>query len=233
MSKNGHKPKCEICWQGSNVQYSSKGGCWACNNCRSDFELDAPKTYAVTNGAFQAALPTTKQPTYQAPIRQCAHHRTPFQFNEHTVYLSGSTDRKTPAQGPKASAAVYLASDWIRGTVLANEGMRRPEGEPWIVYLDWPDYGAVKLDRLIPVAKWALKQLEEGATLEIGCQGGHGRTGTFVAAVMVLTGWHPNDAMDEVRASYCKKAIESKKQEDLLGELYDALEREDTKENSH
>ena len=65
--------------------------------------------------------------------------------------------------------------------------------------------------------EWTLPYLHnKNSIIEIACMGGHGRTGTFVAALMIREGWAVADAMSYIRGGYCTKAIESKTQEDLL-----------------
>lgn len=62
---------------------------------------------------------------------------------------------------------------------------------------------------------WAAKQIESGKKLHAGCIGGHGRTGTFLAALVTfMTG--ELDSITYVRKHYCKKAVESQKQIDFL-----------------
>ena len=234
-SKKLDQRKCEICWTegkaGNVVQYLEDKQCWVCAFCLGIFdgasidrlmEGDSPKEEQLT---WQHPQNPKSKAKYVATVRSCAHNRTPFSFNEHTIYLSGSSDRQTPVQGPDPTVAIYLDVTWLRGKVLSNGGMKKPEGEPHIVYLNWPDYGVVEVQRLMCIARWALEQLEAGHTLEVGCVGGHGRTGTFVAGMMVVTGFHPDDAIKEVRTNYCPNAVESKPQEKLLQELYEQMDK--------
>ena len=227
--------KCEICWTegkaGNVVQYLERNQVWVCAECLDIFDEPSIDRMAEADTAKEEQLtwqhpqnPKTKA-RYVAPVRSCAHNRTPFSFNEHTIYLSGSSDRQTPVQGPDPTVAIYLDATWLRGKVLSNGGMKKPEGEPHIIYLNWPDYGVVEVQRLMCIARWALEQLEAGHTLEVGCVGGHGRTGTFVAGMMVVTGFHPDDAIKEVRTNYCPNAVESKPQEKLLQELYEQMDK--------
>ena len=234
-SKKLDQRKCEICWTegkaGNVVQYLERNQVWVCAECLDIFdeasidrmaETDSPKEEQLT---WQHPQNPKSKAKYVATVRSCAHNRTPFSFNEHTIYLSGSSDRQTPVQGPDPTVAIYLDGTWLKGKVLSNGGMKKPEGEPHIVYLNWPDYGVVEVQRLMCIARWALEQLEAGHTLEVGCVGGHGRTGTFVAGMMVVTGFHPDDAIKEVRTNYCPNAVESKPQEKLLQELYEQMDK--------
>ena len=57
--------------------------------------------------------------------------------------------------------------------------------------------------------------LKEGATVHVGCIGGHGRTGMVLAAVVAALGVS-DDAIGWVRQHYCKRAVENKAQEGFL-----------------
>lgn len=61
---------------------------------------------------------------------------------------------------------------------------------------------------------WALEQLRDGRKVHAGCIGGHGRTGTFFAALVAACG--EPDAIAYVRKNYCHKAVESSSQIDFL-----------------
>lgn len=89
---------------------------------------------------------------------------------------------------------------------------------PWPhEHLEWPDFG-------IPADAAALRaaltsfaaRAAAGATVEIGCWGGHGRTGTALACLAVLAGQPAADAVAWVRANYCEKAVETPGQEQFV-----------------
>lgn len=66
--------------------------------------------------------------------------------------------------------------------------------------------------------EWTLLQLEGGAKVHAGCIGGHGRTGTFLAAIVAVLG--EKDAVSYVREHYCKKAVESTTQVAFLTDQF-------------
>lgn len=71
-------------------------------------------------------------------------------------------------------------------------------------------------DKLI---NWMVQQLEDGKRVHVGCIGGHGRTGTVIAAIVkVMLG--EEDAIMWVRKHYCKKAVESAAQINFLNTYY-------------
>lgn len=59
---------------------------------------------------------------------------------------------------------------------------------------------------------WCAGQLDDGKKIHIGCIGGHGRTGTFLAALVSLYEDLTDDPIAYVRKEHCKKAVESKSQ---------------------
>jgi len=92
---------------------------------------------------------------------------------------------------------------------------------PWPhEYLDWPDFGVPDSSvHAISTLKAMLKRAQDGESVEIGCLGGHGRTGTALACAAVLTGCPPDKAVDWVRIHYCPQAIETLAQEMFVLEL--------------
>lgn len=77
-------------------------------------------------------------------------------------------------------------------------------------YVAWPDF-RVPLDR--DDALDALRQAHQlavaGARLEVACRGGVGRTGTALAALAVLDGCSPTEAVTWVRTVYHRRAVET------------------------
>ena len=70
----------------------------------------------------------------------------------------------------------------------------------------------------IRLASWlfsdpALDRARGGELVEIGCLGGHGRTGTALACLAILTGIPADEAVPWVRANYCARGVETIEQE--------------------
>lgn len=65
------------------------------------------------------------------------------------------------------------------------------------------------------LVEWTAGRLQKGEKVHCGCIGGHGRTGTFLAALVKHMGAE-EDAIGYVRKHYCEKAVESKAQIDFL-----------------
>ena len=92
---------------------------------------------------------------------------------------------------------------------------------PWPhEHLSWPDFAVpddatATLSALQSLLAWA----RAGQRVEIGCLGGHGRTGTALAGLSVLAGQDPDGAVAWVRSSYCQKAVETDAQEAFVASL--------------
>ncbi len=85
---------------------------------------------------------------------------------------------------------------------------------PWPhAHLDWPDFGLPSdNDAFNGALNNLLRRARSGATVEVGCLGGHGRTGTALACLGALAGLQ-EDPVDWVRSVYCPGAIETDVQE--------------------
>ncbi len=68
----------------------------------------------------------------------------------------------------------------------------------------------------IKLIDWSIERLAEGKTVHAGCIGGHGRTGTYLAALVAALGVEKKEAIQWARKNYCKKAVESSIQVDFL-----------------
>ena len=156
------------------------------------------------------------------PRKICNHHLVPFEIGSgQYVYLSGSQALSKEPEGPEPNMAVYLSDTWlIKGQIFSNDGTVTPEpDEPRTVYVDWPDFNVIDIEALLRVIKIINDGLKAGYNIEIGCHGGHGRTGTLVASLCVMHGETAEDAIARIRLEYCDRAIETKDQEELVKSL--------------
>lgn len=91
-----------------------------------------------------------------------------------------------------------------------------------VLKVDWTDRSA---PHLVPEA-WIELAKHLPPRVMTCCQGGHGRSGTaLVALMMCLTDYDPLDAITHLRAAHCPRAIESKIQHDYLDWLAEVLGR--------
>jgi hypothetical protein len=127
-------------------------------------------------------------------------HRNPVALPDGTVVTPVSFDEADPYQrAAPPDFGLYLDRRWA---------------PPWPhQHLDWPDMGLpADPDQLAADLRPVLAQARAGAVVEIGCLGGHGRTGTALAVLAVLAGLD-GDPVAWVRANYCASAIETPAQE--------------------
>jgi hypothetical protein len=118
--------------------------------------------------------------------------------------VSFDPDAYTRAQAP--DFGLYLDASW------------QP---PWPhAHLDWPDFGVPEDPAPVLAALGSLlDRARAGEHVEIGCVGGHGRTGTALAALAVLCGLLPAEAVAWVRDRYCAQAVETPGQEAFVAAL--------------
>lgn len=86
----------------------------------------------------------------------------------------------------------------------------------WSSYvIQWQDRGLPKsYAEAVDQISAAFRRAKSGQHVEVGCIGGHGRTGTVLACMAVLAGVAPNEAVAWVRQNYDHRAVE----ENLKGE---------------
>ncbi len=85
------------------------------------------------------------------------------------------------------------------------------------VLYPWRDYGTPDSIRMFGEAvKWLLSEIRSGKMVETGCMGGHGRTGTMLACLLVLQGENAVAAIQRVRRGHCQKAVETIDQQNFV-----------------
>lgn len=176
---------------------------------------------------------STKAPKIRIPT--CTHWRQPFELQEGLrVYASAWMDRPhqeqvLPAAGFRGDPDVgfYLDSRWGSDLLLVSPGTTGPftrmkRSSTKVVVFPWPDYGVPRDAKVLwRCLDWILKQVEAGKIVEIGCIGGHGRTGSVLAALLVHQGMTSEGAIRRVWRRYCEEAIESQRQIAFLNGLSD------------
>ncbi|WP_331770437.1 protein tyrosine phosphatase (plasmid) [Embleya sp. NBC_00888] len=105
--------------------------------------------------------------------------------------------------GPPPQFGLYLGSDRLR--------RRHEDALPWPqAWLDWPDF---RLPRDRDAAVRHIRALHErartGASVEVACGGGVGRTGTVIACLAILSGVDPAEAVDWTRRHHHPRAVET------------------------
>lgn len=150
----------------------------------------------------------------------CKHDRVKFElFDGLHIRLSAYSDVQY-VDSEDVDVGVYLTDQWLAQTAV-SPGLSVPWAQGQLmtkgIYMDWPDMGGHKsLEHVVEVVDYMLEEIEKGVQFEIGCWGGHGRTGTLLACVLVRQGLPPPYAVRMVRESYCAKAIESSEQMEFI-----------------
>ncbi len=157
-------------------------------------------------GISRAALGQIRQDweTGDRPSPRAHVHRTLVRFADGTTVMGVRFLGDDPYDREVApSFGLYLDERW---------------DPPWPhEHLDWPDYGVPEdVDALRGALTDLLDRARAGERVEVGCLGGHGRTGTALACLAVLAGTPADDALAWVRTTYCYKAVETASQEDLI-----------------
>ena len=154
----------------------------------------------------------------------CKHDRQAVPLeNNLSIYASAYRDVKY-CTDEKVDIGVYMYDSWGTG-ILVTPGLEvpwAPEVLTQQVLLDWPDFGIPDLEYipLVDIIRWMLDQLAAGKHLETGCMGGHGRTGTMLACILVAQGVPPGTALVRVRKDHCSKAVENEKQGQFVAAFY-------------
>ena len=178
--------------------------------------------------AQQTTTTTTK--TYS---RYCRHWRDKFDLMDGLViYASAWSDRPLNANQQvlwgndvRPDMGFYLDEMWGSQGVMVSPDF---PPAPWVGATDdyprllypWVDHAAPgDLDHFHLACEWVLTELRNGKVIDIGCWGGHGRTGTMLACLLVIQGLDADTAMKQVNDRYCVQAIESFSQETFAARL--------------
>jgi hypothetical protein len=87
-------------------------------------------------------------------------------------------------------------------------------------HLDWPDFGLPADARGMSSDLTLVRdRARAGQLIEIGCMGGHGRTGTALACLAHLSGVQRQEAVSWVKDHYCSSAVESPEQAAFVASL--------------
>ena len=129
------------------------------------------------------------------PVYERHVHRDVVEFPDGTSVIAVSFGDDPYARETAPAFGLYLDERW---------------DPPWPhEHLAWPDFGLPDPDELGAALPRLLARARGGDVVEIGCLGGHGRTGSALACLAVLTGVPADGAVDWVRAHYCPGAVET------------------------
>lgn len=149
-----------------------------------------------------AGLSKSPPPALKPVVKKCRHYQQAYALpNGSNVYAS--SHHRDREDDPIPDLGIYMDGIWTPDTLA--------------FYVGCPDYGIPKpsVGNVIHVAREGIRLADAGQRVEVGCIGGHGRTGLMLAIMTVLTMEKPNgkEAVELVRSKYCRCAVESEDQE--------------------
>lgn len=150
----------------------------------------------------------------------CRHYLVPFQ-------IPGTVRRMVYASSWSATP-LHRHEDDIPDVGCYLDKCWMPT-ENFAYVVGWTDYGVPTIPDVdvIRTARFILDHAEDGEAVEVGCMGGHGRTGSFLAILALVANprMPAKQAIDYVRDNYCYHAIETKKQEIYIRRISGILKR--------
>ncbi len=168
-------------------------------------ELEATKSIAAPLNAF---IDAAEKRLNGDPTWRSAHDSHIHRHANDVVFANGVT----------VNARSFVASDPYARKQPADFGMYfdRAWSPPWPhEHIDWPDFGVPANSPLfVASCRALLARARDGEAVEIGCLGGHGRTGTALAVLALLADptLDRNSAVEWVRSNYCDRAVETEAQ---------------------
>lgn len=175
-------------------------------------ELTANKPIGRNTGMV---MPSTASSTKDADDwfwakQSCKHNMSPLRLpSGATVYASAWRDIPYGRTAP--DVGVYLDPSWFPADGFAYA-------------IGWQDFGLPTIADadVVRTARAVLDHLEYGETVEVGCIGAHGRTGTFLALLVIMDSFRTSQtfgykrAISYVRTNHCFSAIETRSQEQWI-----------------
>jgi hypothetical protein len=147
----------------------------------------------------------------QAYTHKCRHYHIGLDLGNGVIMHTSSMNNERKAGGETQVTPDFgLYADYGWKPTWRNE------------MIAWPDFGIPKVyDTACEQIKDAYYLAKGGADVEIGCIGGHGRTGTILACMYVYASndmknpkiLTAKEAVDKVHKDYCEEAVESASQE--------------------
>lgn len=159
---------------------------------------------------FVSNAVTAPAPKKKGPYHQCWESHEPLKIvvGGKDYFVNGGSCRYEPG----AEFDIFIGFD----AGMTHTLRALPWNEGTEVYFHIQDMTAPKdLEQFKKLVAWSAEQILAGKKLYAGCIGGHGRTGTFLAALVTyMTG--EEDSITYVRKNYCQKAVETSSQVEFL-----------------
>lgn len=189
----------------------------------STYKALGPSSYSYNNGSASYSIGYT--------IDRCEHtgDKVLFEFNGKKLYGANNTGLKEWSgkwdliidlagivQVPSPSTFISSSAPSKFRPLKEFINLNQPKLPSEYLRLNWTDMGVPPVTLDFWINLWSL--LPEKTV--ICCFGGHGRTGTCLASMMIATGVDYYTAVETVHTEHCKKAIETEGQEAYLHKMY-------------
>lgn len=167
-------------------------------------------------------------------VMKCRHKATAAFTWEGIAFYGGSES--------KVSEQFFNPKDWIVVSLLGynkNDQIITVRDSKWAellkpyawspnIIIDWGDMKAPPLKPGFWTALVSLAKKNKKKNILFYCMGGHGRTGTALASVLVeCCGMGVIEAVKFVRSNYCKEAVETQSQIDYLRFVAEVADQEE------
>lgn len=183
--------------------------------------LALPAASSVTHTNGGRSYTTSYEDWWKnANVRTCNHAFDLFVLpTGESMRASAYSD--TPYDRDLPDVGVYLDSCWYPADVFGYA-------------LGWRDFGEPTMyaEDVIRTARHVYAHIQAGETVEVGCMGGHGRTGSFLAILCLVSTDTPlqrrmsgKAAVRYVRDNHCKLAIENRTQERYISRIAGMIRR--------
>lgn len=181
-----------------------------CHVCKVQREKESdlwgpwdPKSGVKTSTVVGSYIGGGATSTYYGNWKSCHHNMDPFMLpgkQHRNIVISA---KRTHTADTTPDYGLYLYNGWDPRCVAT--------------LLPWQDYGlpTVTFEKAASAIKYAYDLACSGQKVEVGCMGGHGRTGTVLACMAILSkpDMTPQEAVAWVRKVHCHEAIETNQQE--------------------
>jgi hypothetical protein len=172
-----------------------------------------PATDGMTSSSPLLSAPTSDEKTALEP-GQCYQKHPALLLGQYEIYGGNAATPMVKDADLYVSLHAGLSCGWATETwdlyksELACDAWESG-GKIGEVSFAIPDGHAPQdADRFKALVSWLCTQLQAGKKIHVGCIGGHGRTGTVLAAITAqATG--EKHAIEYVRNHYCHRAVET------------------------
>ncbi len=237
--KNRHKlcssPPCRgdlACTKHQKVSSVDGWKCCAEKNCSTWF-LSNESYFCFSHRAkLTRRLPVANN-NYPTTLSLCRHWQEEVKLLNGTILASAWFDKPRAWEEPEKELKVvdlgfYLDDLWAGDGPMTSPGLSidwasqtEDNAKDTVLYPCADKCAPADLQEFRRAIHWLLSKIDEGSVVEVGCLGGHGRTGLVLASLLVCQGAETAEAMKKVREDYCSEAIESSEQVIFLHRLQD------------